>query len=125
MFFLQSVHVDGKCEVFGGLEEVDLAFEEEGVGAEINVFFAGHEAFDNLVDLRVDERFTARNGDHGGATFVGRVPTLLGGQAFVENVVGILDFATACAGKIATEEGLEHEHQRVVLVALEFLANDV
>jgi hypothetical protein len=117
--------VDAEGEEFGGLKEVELAFEEEGVGAEVDIFFAGDEAFDDLVDLRVDQGFATGNGDHGGATLIGGGPALFRGEALAENVVGILDFAATGAGKVATEERLEHEDERIVFVPTEFLSENV
>jgi hypothetical protein len=40
-------------------------------------------------------------------------------------MVGILDFAATGAGKVATEEGLEHEDERIVFVPTEFLSENV
>ena len=61
----------------------------------------------------MDQRFAARDGDHGGAALVGGVPALLGGEAFIKDVIGILDFTATCAGKVAAEEGLEHKDKRI------------
>ncbi len=49
---LLAVHVDAEGEIFAGLEEVDFFLEQQGVGAEIDVFFPGDEALDDFVDLR-------------------------------------------------------------------------
>ena len=56
-----------KSQIFAGFEEVDFFLEEEGVGAEIDVFFALDEAFDDFFDVGVEQRFAAGDGDHGGA----------------------------------------------------------
>jgi len=125
VFGFEPVHVDAEGEEFGGLKEVEFAFEEEGVGAEVDVFFAGDEALDDFVDLRVDEGFAPGNGDHGGAAFVGRGPALFGGEALAEDVVGVLDFAATGAGEVATEERLEHEDERIVFVPAQFLPENV
>ena len=93
MFGLQAIHVDAKGEILGRFKKIDLSFEKEGVGAEINIFFPGNESIDDFIDLGMDERFTARYGDHGGAALIRGRPALFGGQAFIENVVGVLDFA--------------------------------
>ena len=122
---LEPVHVDAEGEEFGGLKEVEFAFEEESVGAEVDVFFAGDEAFDNLVDFRVDEGLTPGNGDHGGAAFVGGGPALFGGEALAENVVRVLDFSATGTGKVATEERLEHEDERIAFVPAQFLPENV
>jgi hypothetical protein len=105
--------VDAEGEIFGGFKEIDFAFEEEGVGAEVYVFFTGDEAFDDFIDLGMDEGFTAGDGDHRGPALIRCVPALLGCESFIENVIGVLDFTAACAGKIAAEEGFEHEDKRI------------
>jgi hypothetical protein len=125
MLVLQAVEVDGEGEVFGGLEEIELALEEQGVGAEIDVLFAGHEAVDDFVDLGVDQRFAARDADHGGAAFLDGVEALLRGEALVEDVIRVLDLAAAGAGEVAAEERFEHQNERVTLAALQLLRNDV
>jgi len=117
--------MDAEGEEFGGFEEVEFAFEEKGVGAEVNVFFTGNEAFDNLVDLRMDEGFATGNGDHGSAAFVGGGPALLRGEALAEDVIRVLDFAATGAGKVATEEGLQHKHERVAFVSAQFLPENI
>jgi hypothetical protein len=113
--------MDGEGEVLGGLEEIELALKEQGVGAEIDVLFARDKALDDLVDFGVDERFAAGDADHGGAAFLDRSEALLRAEALVEDVIRVLDLAAAGAGEVATEEGLEHEDERVTLAALQLL----
>jgi hypothetical protein len=125
VFRLEPIHVDAEGEELCGFKEIEFTFEEQGVRAEINILFAGDEAFHDFVDLRMDERFPAGDGDHGGAAFVRGRPALLGGEALIENVIGVLDFSATSAGQIATEEGLEHEHEGVPLVAAQFLSQNV
>src|SRR5271170_619069 len=38
---------------------------------------------------------------------------------------GILDFAAARAGEVAAKQRLEHQHERILLAAFQFLADDV
>ena len=103
VFRLKTVHMNAEGEVFGRLEEIDFSLEEEGVRAEVNVFFACDEAFDDLVDFRMDQRFATGDRDHGGPAFVGGGPALLGGQSFIKNVVRVLDLAATRTGEVATE----------------------
>jgi hypothetical protein len=117
--------VDAEGEKFGGLKKIQFALEEKGVRTEVDVLFPGDEALDDLVDLGMDERFATGDGDHGGAALVGGGPALFGGEALAEDVVGILDFAATGAGKVATEERLEHEDERVAFVAAQFLPENV
>ncbi len=125
VLLLRAIEVDGEGEVFAGLEEIEFAFEEERVGAEVYVFFHLHQALDDLVNLLVDKRLATGDRDHGCAAFLGRGPALLRGEAFVEDVVGVLDFAAAGAGEVAAEERLEHEHEGIVFVAAELLVDDI
>ena len=125
VFGFEPVHVHAEGEIFSWLKEIDLTFEEEGVGAEVNVFLAGDEAFDNFIDLGMDEGFAAGNGDHGGPALVRRGPALFGGKAFVEDVVGVLDLAATRAGEVTTEEGFEHEDEGVASVASELLTENI
>jgi len=123
--FLLAVHVDAEGEIFARLEEIDLFFEQQRVGAELDVFFSGDEAGDDLVDLRMQQRLAAGDADHGGFAFLDGFEALLGCQVFLENVGGVLDFSAAGAGEIAAEEWLEHEDERISLSAGEFLPQHV
>jgi len=73
----------------------------------------------------MDEGFAARNGDHRGSTFVGCRPTLLGRQAFVEDVIGVLDLTATSASEVAAEERFKHEDKRVPFVAAQFLPENI
>ena len=125
VFRFETIHMNAEGEVFGGFKEIELPLEEECVGAKINVLFAGNEAFDDRIDLGMDQRFAARDGDHGGAALVGGVPALLGGEAFIKDVIGVLDFTATCARKIAAEEGLEHKDKRIPFDPTQLLPEDV
>jgi hypothetical protein len=113
VFGFETIHVDAEGEVFCGFKEIELPLEEKCVSAKVDVLFAGDEAFDDRIDLGMDQRFAARDGNHGGAALVGGVPALLGGEAFIKDVIGILDFAATCAGEVAAEEGLKHKDKRI------------
>jgi len=89
--------VNAESEVFGGFKEIELPLEEEGVGAKVDVLFAGNEAFDYRIDLGMNKRFAAGDRNHRSAALVGGVPALLGGEAFIKDVIGILDFTATCA----------------------------
>lgn len=73
----------------------------------------------------MDERFAARDRNHRGAALVGGVPALLGGEAFIENMIGVLNFATTRARKIAAEEGLEHKDERIPFDPAQFLPENI
>ncbi len=55
MLFL-PVHVHGEGQVLAGLEKMKLFFQEQRVGAEIDVLLPRHQALDDLLDLRVHQR---------------------------------------------------------------------
>jgi len=117
--------MDAEGEEFGGLEEVELALQEKGIGAEVDVLFAGDETFHDLVDFGMDERLPAGDGNHGGAALIGGRPALFRSEALAENVVGILDFSATCAGEVAAEEGFEHENERIAFVSAQFLPENI
>ena len=125
VLFALAIEVHAEGEVFARLEEVEFLFQQQGVGAEIDIFLARDQAFDDLGDLGVHERFAAGDGDHGGAAFVDGAETFFGRKIFLQDVGGVLDLAASGAGQVAAEQGLEHEHERVLLAAGEFLAQDV
>ncbi len=73
------------------------------------------QAFDDLGNLGVHERFAAGDGDHGGSAFVDGAETFFRREIFFQDVGGVLDLAASGAGQVAAEQGLEHEHERVLL----------
>ena len=104
VMLLLAIHVDGEGEVLAGREEVQLFFQQQRVGAEVDVLLARHQAFDDLVDLRVHQRLAAGDGDHGCAAFFDGVEALFGRQFILEDVGRVLDLAAAGAGQIAAEQ---------------------
>jgi len=75
--------------------------------------------------LRVHERLAAGDGNHGRAAFVDGSETLFRSEIFLEDVGGVLDLAASGASQVTAEEGLKHQHERVLLAPGEFLAQDV
>ena len=122
---LLTVDVNGEAQVLAGLEEVQLFFQQQGVGAEINIFLARDQAFDNFVDLGMHQRLAAGDGDHGGAAFIHGFEAVFRGKIGFQDVGGILDLAASGAGQIAAEQRLEHEHERIALASGQFLAQDI
>ncbi len=125
MLFALAVEVHAEGQVFAGLEEIDFFLQQQGVGAEVNVFLAGDQAFDDLADLRVHQRLAAGDGDHGGAAFVDGAEAFFGGEVLLQDVGGVLDLAASGAGQVAAEQRFEHEDQRILLAAGELLAQDI
>ncbi len=73
----------------------------------------------------MNERLTAGDGDHRRAAFVGGVPAFLRCHAAIEDRVGIVDLAAADAGQVATEQRLQHQHQRIAFTAEQLLLEEV
>jgi hypothetical protein len=121
----KAVHVDGKGEVLRGFEARERFFELEGIGAEVDEAFLLDQAGDDLVDLRMEERFATGNRDDGSAAFVGGGPTVLRREISAEYFGGELNFAAAGAGEVAAKQGLEHEDERVALDPAQALPQDV
>ena len=73
----------------------------------------------------MQQRLAAGDHHHGRAAFVDRLHAIVIGQALVEDLVGIIDLAAARASKIAAEQGLQHQHQRITLAAQQMLLDDI
>ncbi len=117
MLFALAVEVDAEGQIFAWPEEIQLLFQQQGVGAEIDIFLACYQAFDNLGDLGMHERFAAGDGDHRRAAFVYGAKTFLRREIFFQDMGRVLDLAASGASQVAAEQGLEHEHERVLFAA--------
>ena len=125
VMLLLAIHVDGEGEVLARLEKVQLLFQQQRVGAHVDVLLARHQALDDLLDARMHQRFAAGDGDRGHAALVDRAEALFGRQFALQNMAGILDLPAAGARQIAAIERLQHEHQRVAFAALQLLLEDI
>ena len=76
-------------------------------------------------DLAVQQRLPAGNRHHRRAALIHSLKASLDAQALIEDLVGIIDLAAAGAGEIATEQRLQHQHQRIALAPRQVLAEDV
>ena len=65
----------------------------------------------------MQERLAAGNRDHRGAAFVDRLKALLGREVRPQHFGWVLNLAAAAAGEIAAKERLEHEHERIPVIA--------
>jgi hypothetical protein len=63
--------------------------------------------------------------DHGSAAFIHGLETLFRRKVLFQDVGRVLDLSTASAGKIAAEERLQHEDERVLLASGELLPQDI
>src|ERR1700677_1923950 len=120
-----TIEMDGESQVLTGLKESDLLLEQQSVGAEIDVLLPRHQAFNNLANLRVHQRFAAGNGDHGRTALVDCPEALLGRELLLEDVCGILNFAAACASQIAAEQRFQHKNERVAFLPAQALLEHV
>ena len=122
---LEPVEMDREEQIGRRLEQIELLFQQQRIGAQRDEFLARHDAVHDRADILVDERFAARNGDHRGAAFVHRREAFVDRQPPVEDRIGIVDLAAADAGKIAAEQRFQHQHQRVALAAEQFLLEQI
>ena len=125
MVFFLPVNVNGKRQVLAGLKEVQLFFQQQGVGAKINVLLAGHQAFDDLFNLRVHQRFAAGDGHHRRAALIHRLEAFFGRELLLQHVSRILNFPAARASQVALVERLQHQYERILLPPLNLLFEDV
>src|SRR5207237_6389468 len=112
-------------EVLVGPELVQLALEQQGVGAEIDEAATLDEAPGDGADPGVEQRFAACDADDGRAALVGSAQAVLHREIPLQDRDGVLDLSAAGAGEIAAEEGFQHEHERILLAPRKPLLEDV
>src|SRR5437660_8878365 len=99
--------MDRPGEIGGWPELIELLAHENGVGTQIDEELAFYQCRHNLIDLPVDERLAASDGDDWSAAFLNCVDTLLHGKSPRQNILGVLYLATASAGKVTLIERLQ------------------
>src|SRR5260370_30851245 len=87
-------------EIGGGLEVIECFAHENGVGAQIDEALAFYQRRHNLIDLPVDERLTASDGDDRRAALLNCVDTLLNGKSPRQDILVVLYLAAAGHGKV-------------------------
>src|SRR5262249_44454343 len=125
VMFALAVDVNRERQILTRLEEMQLLFKQKRIRAEIDVFLALDEPFDDLVDLRMHQRFAAGDGNHRRAALIHRLEAFFGRQFFFQNVRWVLNFAAAGARQVAAEKRLEHQHKRIALAACDLLFDQV
>jgi hypothetical protein len=120
-----AVEMDRESEIRCRRVLIELLLEQQRVRAEVHELLARDDAFDDLRHLLVDQRLAARDRDDGCAALVDGAQSVLDGHALAQDFVGIVDLTAARAGEIALEQRLEHQHERIALVAFELLLEDV
>src|SRR5207302_11409577 len=73
----------------------------------------------------VDQRLSARDTHDWRTTLLRRLPTLLGRQATVEDMIRILNLPAARACQIATKYGFQHQDQGIALHPLCLLGQHI
>src|SRR4029077_20686465 len=104
---------------------IELLLEQERVRAEIDELLARDDALDYLRHILVDQRLAARYRHDGRAALVDGLERVLDRHALAQDLVRIVDLAAPRAREVALEQRLEHQHERIALVALELLLEDV
>src|ERR1035437_3674180 len=105
----RPVEMNAEREVGRGRELVEARLEPDGVGAKVDELLARHQAAHDLVDLRVQQRFAARDRDDRRAALLDRREALLGREVTAQDLDRVLDLAAPAAGEVAAKERLEHE----------------
>ena len=82
-------------------------------------------ALHDLRQILVDERLAAGDRHDRGAAFLGGVKRVLDRDALVQNLFRVIDLAAARACKVAAEERLKHQHERIAFAPSQVLADDV
>src|SRR5574337_901863 len=121
----QAIEMDRKEKIGRRLEEMELLFQKQRVRAQRHKLLALDNALDDLADLPVNEGLAAGDGDERRSALIDRVEAFLDREAPVENGVGIVDLAAARARKIAAEERLQHQNQRIALAPRELLFQEI
>jgi hypothetical protein len=119
------VEVYGEGQIWRRLVLVDVLRQQNRVGAEIYKLLARDDAGDDLRHLLVDQRLSAGDGDHGRAALVDRAQRILDAHALLQDLFRVIDLAASRAREIALEQRLEHEHERVALLASELASGQI
>jgi hypothetical protein len=78
--------MDVEAEVVRRRELIEALLQAQRVGAEVDELLARHETFDDLFDLRMQQRFAARNRHHGRAAFFDRREAFFGREMFARKI---------------------------------------
>ncbi len=109
----QPVEMDRESKIGAGLEQVQLLFQQQRVGAEVNEPLARDQRGDDLADALVQQGLATRNRDHRRAALLDRRDAVIDREPPVQDFVRIVDLAATRTGQVAAKQGLQHEHQRI------------
>ena len=99
----QAVEMHRKEQIGRGFKKVQLLLQQHCIGAKRYILLSRHQTFDDLAYLLVQQRLAARNRHHRSAAFLSRGNAIFNAQPFIQNLIGIVDFAASGSGKIAPE----------------------
>ena len=122
---LESVDVDHPAETSVGLEPVQLPLQKQCVGAQVHETAPVEQGLGHPVDLRVQQRFPARDGDHGRPRFLDGGDRLLDRQPPAQHLSGVLDLAAAVARQVAGEQRFQLDDQRELVPPGQLLPGQV
>ena len=125
MRFLHPVHVHVQREVGMGMHGVEPLVQQKAVGAEVDMFFSLEHAVDQIVEIGIEERFSAGNGNDGGRAFIDGMEALLQRHHFLDRIGVLANSAASGTGKIAEVGRLQHQYQGSFLNFLQLVFDDV
>ena len=108
-----------------GRKPGELLFQQQAVGAEINVLPPANEAFDERLDFRIDQRLAAADAYDRRAALAGRGQALRERKPLVHRVGVFANPPAAGAGEVAGVQRFEHQNQRKVFFARQPLPQQV
>ena len=125
MHFRVAIEMNRPIEVAVRRIAIEIFREQKRVGAHGHEFSSGDRALYDLGKILVQQRLAA--GDHHDrrAAFVDRREAVGEWQPLVENLVWIIDLATARASEIAAEQRFEHQDERKALAPGQALAHHI
>jgi hypothetical protein len=121
----ETVDVHHPAEAGVGLEPVQLALQEESVGAQVHEPAPVQQRLGHLVDLWMKQRLTPGDGHHRRPALLDGGHGLIDAQALAQHLGGVLDLAAPVALQVAGEQRLELDNQREFVPAGQLLAGQV
>ena len=120
-----AIQMNREIEIGRRLEQAELLFQQQRVGADRDDLSARYGAIDYSADLFVQERLPPCDHHDGSAAFIDCGQTIDQRQSLIEDLVGIIDLAATSASQVAAEQWLQHQHQRITLAPPQRLRNDI
>ena len=115
----------GTAEALGGQIFAHLFAHEHGVRADVNDAALLEEAFDERLDLRIDERLAAADGDHGGIALLGGAEAILKGHEVLDRGGVLTDAAAAGAGEVAGMQRLKLKNRGELFGSADLVLDDI